>query len=251
MGGAAAEKAGAILRHALEEKDDAVFIAATGTSQFEFLEALTNIECVDWSRATMFHLDEYIGVPETHPASFRRYLKERLIDKIHPGKVYLINGDSKEPEAECKRLNKIISHKVIDVAFVGIGENGHLAFNDPPADFIIEKPYIVVELDKSCRMQQVREGWFKTLDQVPVRAITMSIKQIMKSKNIICTVPDRRKAQTVKNCLDDEVSPADPASVLRKHDNVLMFIDENAAALLKGSKTNSYELIQNKAKTTF
>jgi len=233
MGKAAAKKAAEILKKAIKEKNEAVFVAATGASQFEFLENLTGIPSIDWSKTVMFHLDEYIGISENHPASFRKYLKERLIDKVHPGTIYLINGDAEDPEKECERLNKIISKKEIDVAFVGIGENGHLAFNDPPANFNTEKPYIIVELDEACRRQQVGEGWFKSLDEVPKRAISMSIKQIMKSKNIICTVPDARKARAVKNCLEGEVSPYYPASILRKHKNVFLFLDKDSAKLLK------------------
>jgi len=180
----------------------------------------------------MFHLDEYVGLPETHPASFIRYLKERLINKVHPGNVYLIRGDAKSPELECERLGKIIIQKEIDVAFVGIGENGHLAFNDPPADFDTEKPYLVVNLDDACRKQQLGEGWFKSFDEVPKKAISMSIHQIMKSKNIICTVPDKRKAKAVKNCLEEEISPLYPASILRKNPQVYFYLDKYSASLI-------------------
>lgn len=144
----------------------------------------------------MFHLDEYIGLPENHPASFRRYLRELLIDLVHPGTVHLIQGDVEDPYAECKRLNAIISAETIDVAFVGIGENGHLAFNDPPADFDTRDPYIVVGLDEACRKQQMGEGWFSSIDDVPRRAISMSIQQIMKAQAIMCAVPDRRKQRS-------------------------------------------------------
>ncbi|MFQ6067193.1 MAG: glucosamine-6-phosphate deaminase [bacterium] len=243
MGQAAAERAAGILKEAIREKNEAVFVTATGASQFDFLEVLTGITSVHWSKTIMFHLDEYIGIPESHPASFRKYLKERVIDKVYPGIVYLINGDTKDPELECDRLNKIISKKEIDVSFVGIGENGHLAFNDPPADFDTKKPYIVVELDEACRRQQLGEGWFKNLDEVPRRAISMSIKQIMKSKNIICTVPDSRKAQAVKDCLEGEISPYHPASILRKHKNAFLFLDKNSAKLLE-----SYNLMAKKVK---
>lgn len=238
MGKAAAERAAGILKKAIKEKNEAAFVAATGASQFEFLEALTNVTSVDWSRTIMFHLDEYIGIAESHPASFRKYLKERLIVKVHPGLVYLINGDARDAQLECERLNRIISKKEIDVSFVGIGENGHLAFNDPPADFNTEKPYIVVELDEACRRQQLGEGWFKSFDEVPRRAISMSVKQIMKSKNIICTVPDTRKAQAVKDCLQGNVSPYHPASILRKHNNAFLFLDRNSAKLLEKHKFN-------------
>jgi glucosamine-6-phosphate deaminase len=234
MGKTAAERTARILKRTIKEKNEVVFVAATGASQFEFLESLVNIPSINWSKMTMFHLDEYVGISEDHPASFRRYLKERLIDKVHPGTVYLINGDAKDPELECEHLNKIVGKEEIDVAFVGIGENGHLAFNDPPADFSTEKPYIVVELDEACRRQQVSEGWFGSIDDVPLRAISMSIRQIMKSKNIICTVPDNRKAEAVRDCLEGDISPYHPASILRKHKKALLFLDKNSAKLLKG-----------------
>jgi len=233
MGKAAAEEAAKILVDAIKEKGEATFIAATGASQFEFLENLTSISSIDWSKTTMFHLDEYVGLPETHPASFRKYLKERLINKVHPGNVYLIKGDAKNPELECKLLGRIIKQKEIDVAFVGIGENGHLAFNDPPADFYTEDPYLLVKLDEDCRRQQLGEGWFKSLDEIPRQAISMSIKQIMKSKNIICTVPDRRKAQAVKDCLEGDITPDNPASILRNHESVFLFLDKDSTKLLK------------------
>ena len=233
MGKTAAEKAAEVLEEAIKEKGEAVFVAATGASQFEFLKALTSISSIDWSRTTMFHLDEYIGITENHPASFRKYLKERLINKVHPGAVYLIKGEAEDPELECERLNRIISKKEIDISFVGIGENGHLAFNDPPADFNTEKPYTLVELDEACRKQQLGEGWFNGLREVPHRAISMSIKQIMKSRNIICTVPDARKAQAVKDCLEDTISPAHPASILRKHKRAFLFLDKDSARLLE------------------
>lgn len=233
MGKAAAERAAEVLEEAIKEKNEAVFVAATGASQFEFLKALTSIPSIDWSKTTMFHLDEYIDIPENHPASFIKYLKERLINKVHPGAVYSIKGDSEDPGLECERLNKIISKKEIDVSFVGIGENGHLAFNDPPADFNTERAYIVVELDEACRRQQLGEGWFNSLREVPHKAISMSIKQIMKSRNIICTVPDVRKAQAVKDCLEGTISPAHPVSILRKHKKAFLFLDKDSAKLLE------------------
>ncbi|MCD6290033.1 MAG: glucosamine-6-phosphate deaminase [Anaerolineae bacterium] len=232
MGRAAAEKAAESLREAIARKGHATFVAATGASQFEFLDALASMPGVDWAKTTMFHLDEYIGLPETHPASFRRYLKERLVDRVHPGTVHFIQGDAPDPKAECERLNRLISQYEIDVAFVGIGENGHLAFNDPPADFEVEDPYIIVELDEKCRRQQLGEGWFASLDEVPRRAISMSIKQIMKSHTIVCTVPDRRKAEAVRDCLTGEVTPLHPASILQTHDRTYIFLDVEAASLL-------------------
>lgn len=234
MAEAAAQKAAQLLDETIKKNGEANFIAATGASQFEFLAHLTKKSNINWSKTTMFHLDEYIGIPEDHPASFRRYLKERLINKVHPGKVYLIKGDAPDPEKECERLNEIIKNYRIDIAFVGIGENGHLAFNDPPADFATESPYIIVELDTACRRQQLGEGWFKNLDDVPKRAISMSVKQIMKAKHIICTVPDRRKAEAVKNCFTGEdISPEYPASILKKHNHCYVFLDDQSSIYLK------------------
>jgi glucosamine-6-phosphate deaminase len=232
-GAAAAKKAADILRKAIAGRGQASFLAATGASQFEFLRTLTQQTSIDWSRTTLYHLDEYIGLPADHPASFRRYLRERLIDPVHPGRVYLIQGDAEYPTAECVRLNQIISGDRIDVAFVGIGENGHLAFNDPPADFRAEEPYRIVELDEACRRQQMGEGWFSSLADVPGRAISMSIRQIMKSETIVATVPEKRKAQAVKRCLEGEVSPWNPASILQDHPRATIFLDWDSASLLR------------------
>jgi len=229
---AAAAKAGELLRDSIASKGQAAFIAATGASQFEFLDVLASDPGIDWSRTTMFHLDEYIGLPETHLASFRRYLQERLIDRVHPGTVHLIQGDAPDPQAECQRLNRLIAGFEVDVAFVGVGENGHLAFNDPPADFEMEDPYIIVALDEACRRQQLGEGWFGALDEVPRRAISMSVRQLMRSRAIVCTVPDRRKAQAVYDCFTGEVSPRNPASILRQHEQAYVFLDADAASLL-------------------
>jgi glucosamine-6-phosphate deaminase len=239
-GAAAAERAAETLSNAIAAKGNATFVAATGASQFEFLNALTKKASIDWSRTTMFHLDEYIGLPEDHPASFRRYLRERLIDLVHPGTVHLIQGDVEDPYAECRRLGAIISAGIIDAAFIGIGENGHLAFNDPPADFDTEERYIVVELDEVCRKQQMGEGWFPAIDDVPGRAISMSIQQIMKSQAIICTVPDKRKAKAVKQCLEGEISPWHPASILRRHSNTFLYLDRDSASLLEKRKGIEY-----------
>ncbi len=232
-GAAASERAAEILRNAIVAKGHASFIAATGASQFEFLKALTGETSIDWKRTTMYHLDEYIGLPEDHPASFRLYLRDRLIDRVHPGVIHLIQGDAEDPYVECRRLGGIISEGKVDVTFVGIGENGHLAFNDPPADFDTEDPYIVVELDEACRRQQLGEGWFRSLEEVPRRAISMSIRQVMKSHAIVCTVPDKRKAKAVKQCLEGEVSPWHPASILRTHSNAFLYLDRDSASLLR------------------
>ena len=229
---AAAHAASTKLRKAITERGHASFIVATGASQFDFLDALTADKTIDWDNTTMFHLDEYIGIPETHPASFRKYLRERLVDIVRPGTVHFLNGEADEPQAECERLNRIISQHQIDVAFVGIGENGHLAFNDPPADFETDDPYILVELDEPCRLQQVGEGWFTELDEVPTQAISMSIRQIMKAQTIVCTVPDERKAEAVRNCLHGEITPMHPASILQTHPDCSVFLDTGSASLL-------------------
>ena len=230
LGVAAAKHAAQLLHKVIEANGTANIILATGTSQFETLNQLIN-ENVDWPKVTMFHLDEYIGLPITHPASFRKYLKERFISKVDLKQVFLINGEA-NAEQECKRLSDIIKQHPVDVALVGIGENGHLAFNDPPADFETEEPYIIVELDDVCRRQQMNEGWFNSIDEVPRRAISMSVKQIMKSKNIICSVPDKRKAAAVKNCLKNPVSNLYPASILQTHNNCIVYLDKDAASLL-------------------
>jgi glucosamine-6-phosphate deaminase len=231
-GAAAADRGSDILKQAIRVNGRASFIVATGASQFDFIKALTKKEGIDWRLTTMYHLDEYIGMGADHPASFRRYLKERLVDVVHPGMVHLIKGEADDPDAECRRINHIISQHKIDVAFIGIGENGHLAFNDPPADFDTKVPYIIVELDDACRQQQFGEGWFASLEEVPKTAISMSIHQIMKSEAIICTVPDKRKARAVKQCFEGEISPLHPASILRKHSRAFVYLDDDAGSLL-------------------
>ena len=231
----AAEMAIEILRKILSSKPKARFIAATGVSQFEFLNYLCKTEEIDWSRTEMFHLDEYIGLSASHPASFRKFLKERLVDKVHPSEVYFIKGDAPDPLAECQRVGNLISQEAIDVAFIGIGENGHIAFNDPPADFDTEEPFIIVNLDKKCQNQQIGEGWFSSMDEVPKQAISMSVRQILKSKIIICICPDKRKAEIVHNCLsiNTGISPECPASILKQHNNAYIFLDKESASLLK------------------
>lgn len=233
LGESAAKEATGKITEAVHQNGSAGIILATGTSQFEVLHYLVSQPGVNWSRVTMFHLDEYAGITEEHPASFRKYLMERFIRRVPALSAYhLIDGSRLEPLEECERLNRIISDHQIDVALVGIGENGHLAFNDPPADFETEDPYILVELDEACRKQQLGEGWFESLEEVPGRAITMSIKQIMKSGHIICSVPDKRKAEAVRDCLEKPVSPLRPASILQEHPSCSIFLDRDSASLL-------------------
>lgn len=221
------------LRAALDTNGSAAIIVATGASQFEMLQNLVTAPGIDWSRVTVFHLDEYVGMGTEHPASFVRYLQERFLAALPqaPAAFHPVNGLA-EPEAECARLNELISRFEIVVCFAGIGENGHLAFNDPPADFETEQPYIVVELDEACRRQQLGEGWFPSLADVPTRAISMSVRQILKSKSIICSIPDQRKAEAVKACVQGPVTPCAPASILQTHPDTILYLDIHSASLL-------------------
>lgn len=236
MGFEAGKMAAVLIRKAIKSNGSANIILATGSSQFETLNQLVNEKEIEWNKVSMFHLDEYIGLPLSHKASFRKYLKERFLDKV-PGlkSVNLINGETDAKE-ECKRLNDLIRKSPIDVALAGIGENGHLAFNDPPADFDTEEPYIIADLDKACRQQQVNEEWFKTIQEVPKQAISMSIKQIMLSKHIVCSVPGIRKAKAVKSCLEEQVSNLYPASILQTHPDCYLFLEKLSASLLKNKK---------------
>jgi glucosamine-6-phosphate deaminase len=231
LGDAAARQAADAIKRAISMHGRARIIAATGMSQFEFLNALTKTPGVEWEKVEMFHLDEYVGLPATHPASFRKYLLERFIEPAGIARYHLLDGES-DPVEVCRRVGEEIGAAQIDVAFVGIGENGHLAFNDPPADFETDEPYIVVDLDEACRRQQAGEGWFPALDDVPKQAISMTVKQILKAREIVCVAPDARKAQAVKNCFENEISPQFPASILRTHDNTAVYLDKESASLL-------------------
>lgn len=230
LGANAAQKGALLIEEAIQKNGKATIIIATGASQFEMLEELIKKE-LDWSKVGCFHLDEYIGMQITHPASFRKYLKERFLDKVNIKDFNFINAED-NLEKECERLKEIIGKITVDVAFVGIGENGHLAFNDPPADFEIDEPYIVVDLDEACRNQQMGEGWFASLEDVPKQAISMSIKQILKSKSIICTVPDKRKAQAVKGAVNGNVNPQVPSSILQNHQATWIYLDKESSSLL-------------------
>jgi glucosamine-6-phosphate deaminase len=234
LGRRAARHGANLIRAAQTTNPDIAIIVATGASQFEMLGELVKAPDIAWNRVTIFHLDEYVGMPITHGASFRKYLWERFHSKLPLplANFHYINAE-KNPEAECRRLNDLIKPRTIEVAFIGIGENGHLAFNDPPADFQTEQPYIVVNLDDACRKQQLGEGWFPTLNDVPRQAISMSIRQIMKSKAIVCTVPDARKAQAVKAAVESPVTPQVPASILQRHPNAELFLDRESAGMLK------------------
>jgi len=229
----AAEAGAAHLRDTVRQNGHANVILATGASQFTMLAALLHQPDLAWHRVTLFHLDEYLSLPPTHPASFRKYLWDRFVTQLPapPAAAHWIDGEV-EPQQECQRLGTIIGQRPIDVAFIGIGENGHLAFNDPPADFETEEPYLVVQLDEACRRQQLDEGWFPTLDAVPSRAISMSIRQILKSQAIVCTVPDERKAAAVQQAVQGPVTPNVPASILQQHRSVSLFLDTSSASRL-------------------
>jgi glucosamine-6-phosphate deaminase len=231
MGRQAAADAAERIRAAIRERGAANIVVATGASQFEVLAALVADKEIDWPKVTGFHLDEYLGLPMSHPASFRRYLKERFVQNVPLRAFHYVDGEA-DPQAECRRLGKLIAEHPIDVALVGIGENCHLAFNDPPADFDTDEPFIVVELDDACRQQQFGEGWFPTFDAVPTRAISMSIRQIMKSAAIVCSVPDRRKAAAVRAAIEGEVKPQAPASILQRHSCATIYLDPPAVELL-------------------
>ncbi len=228
---AAADHAAATLKCALGERGHARIIAATGASQFDFLDALTARRDIDWANVEMFHLDEYIGLTAEHPASFRKFLCERLVGKTGITLAHFLEVDS-DPEAAMRAVGAALSSAPIDVAFVGVGENGHLAFNDPPADFETEEPYLIVDLDLACRRQQLGEGWFADLSQVPTRAVSMSIRQILKAREILVIVPEARKAQAVKDCFEGEITPVHPASILRSHANATVYLDRDSSSLL-------------------
>jgi glucosamine-6-phosphate deaminase len=227
----AATDAANALREALNKSGSARIIAATGAAQFDFLELLTQTAGIDWSNIEMFHLDEYIRIPADHPASFRKFLLERLINKTGITRYHLLDGD-RDPQQVIAAVTAEIRKAPIDIAFVGIGENGHLAFNDPPADFETDEAYIVVELDQACRRQQMGEGWFKNMEEVPRRAISMTVRQVLKAKQILAIVPDTRKAPAIAKCFGAEISPMAPASILRTHPNTVLYLDQNSAALL-------------------
>jgi len=219
------------IKKAIKLKRKASIILATGASQFDMISNLVKAD-LDWSKVICFHLDEYIGIGDAHPASFRRYLRERFLEKVGEVRAFNFIDPGMDPRIECDRLNRLIGSDEIDVAFVGIGENGHLAFNDPPADFKTEVPYLVVNLNDDCRAQQLGEGWFATIDEVPRQAISMSINQIMKSRKLIVSVPDSRKSEAVKRTIEGGVSPLCPASIMQLHSDCRLYLDRNSASLL-------------------
>ena len=211
LGRRAAEKSASLIRAA---------IVATGASQFETLKYLVQ-EDIDWKKVEMFHLDEYVDLPITHPASFRKYLKERFVDKTGVEKVHFVDGTREGIE----RLTKEIRLAPIDVGLIGIGRNSHIAFNDPPADFDTREAYIIVNLDEACRNQQVAEGWFAGFDDVPKQAVSMSVWQIMQCKAIVSAVPHAEKAWAVAAALKNELTPKVPATMLKTHPDFNLYVD--------------------------
>ena len=235
MSRAAAGAAAAAIGKAIRERANARIVAATGVSQMAFLDRLVACPDIDWTRVELFHLDEYIGIDADHPASFRRYLLDRLIHRVGLTRYHLLDGRGDATDT-AGQIGRQLATAPPDVAFVGIGENGHLAFNDPPADFATELPYIIVTLDEACRRQQVGEGWFATMNDVPTQAISMSVRQILKSREIICVAPEARKARAVKASVEGPISPMMPASILQTHANTTLFLDNAAAALLDSTR---------------
>jgi len=239
LGKAAADQASTAIQRAIQANGKARIIGASAASQFEFLEALINTPGINWKKVELFHLDEYIGLPNTHPASFCKFLQDRLISKTGIATYHLLDGEI-DPSEVIRRTNAAIGAAPIDVAFVGIGENGHLAFNDPPADFETDEAYIVVNLDQACRQQQVGEGWFPSIESVPTQAISMSVKQVLKSKEILAIVPGPKKAQAIKACFDFPISPMAPSSILRTHPNTTIYLDRESAALLSPATLSAF-----------
>ena len=235
LGRRAAADGAVAIRAALQARGHANIILSTGASQFEVLDELVKAAKINWGCVTVFHLDEYVGMPMSHPASFRRYLKERFVDRLPqaPAAIHFVDGEA-DPATECRRLSDIILRHPIDVAMIGIGENGHLAFNDPPADFETNEPFIVVEMDDACRRQQSGEGWFAKPEDVPRRAISMSIRQILRSDAIICSTPDERKAKAVCAAVQGPITPTVPASILQQHPRATIYLDPSSASLLNG-----------------
>lgn len=218
------------IRTAIKEKGYSRIVLSTGASQFTTLKALVKEEGIDWSKVTMFHLDEYVGLPITHGASFRKYLTERFIDLIHPGDYHFVNGEG-DVEKNIKELTALLREKPIDVGVIGIGENGHIAFNDPPADFDTKEAYIVVNLDDNCKRQQMGEGWFETIDDVPKQAVSMTPYQIMQCKCIVSPVPDARKAKAIASTLHSvNTTNLVPATLLKTHKDFYLFLDSSSAA---------------------
>jgi glucosamine-6-phosphate deaminase len=233
QGKAAAARGAELISEAISRRGRARVIIATGNSQEHMIASLVQTSEFDWKRMEAFHMDEYLGISRHHPASFRRWLREHLSDQVSPGQVHLLEGDVSDPEAEIRRYERLLLDAPIDVCFLGIGENGHIAFNDPHvADFADPETVKIVDLDERCRRQQVGEGHFNTIEEVPRQAITLTCTGLMRSENLICCVPEARKAEAVRNALEGKISTSCPGSVLRSHQHVTIYLDRDSAALL-------------------
>jgi len=233
LGQIAADHAAEVIRRSIAAQGQARIVAATAASQREFLAALTASPGIDWQKVETFHLDEYAGLPLSHPGSFRGMLLEQLVKKTGILKYHLLEGDAPDLAEAARKASRALASAPVDICFLGIGENGHIAFNDPPADFETQEPYIIVNLDDACRQQQVGEAWFANLSQVPTRALSMSAQQILKAKELLAVVPDARKAQAIKNCFEGPVRPEAPASIIRRHPRATVYLDWHSASLLR------------------
>jgi glucosamine-6-phosphate deaminase len=230
MGLEAARVSAAIIQEAVRTQGKARIVLSTGASQFPFFKHFVKMD-IEWDKVEMFHLDEYVALPESHPASFRKYLKERFLQYVPLGKAWLVNGEG-DPGQVVEELNRRIAEEPVDLALIGIGENGHIAFNDPPANFEVEEPYMVVNLSDTCKAQQVNEGWFGNSGEVPKQAISMTVKQILRSRHIVSVVPHAAKAQAIADTVQQEVDSRYPATILKTHPSWQLFLDKESAALV-------------------
>jgi glucosamine-6-phosphate deaminase len=222
-----------LLIEAIQKKGRAAAILATGNSQIRFLKQLVEFGGVDWSKVTLFHMDEYLGIRGDHPASFRRYMRERVESLVQPKAFHYLAGDCELPLDECERYSRLLDAQPIDLCCMGVGENGHLAFNDPPvARFDDPHAVKLVRLDDACKWQQVKEGHFPSLEAVPPYAFTLTIPALFRATKVLCLAPEKRKSQPIKNALEGPVSTACPASVLRSHSHATLLLDLDSAALL-------------------
>ncbi len=242
MARAAAGFGAGLIRDAVASRGQAVFILSTGMSQAVFLEELTAVADVPWDKTVMFHLDDYIGLPVDHPASFDRYLRERFIDKVQPGEYHLVDGNADDPEAECSRYAALMEREPVDVCFAGIGETAHLALNDPPADFDEPRTFRVIDVDRRSRQQLAGEGWFDSWQSCPARAITISIGRIMRCRAVVSVVGEARKAAAVARTLNEPVGPGTPATILRRHPESHLFLDSDSASELDNPELNKLKL---------
>lgn len=239
LGKKASAQAAALIKRAIEENGSARILLSTGASQFPFFEEFVK-EDLDWSRVEMFHLDEYVGISEEHPASFKRYLLDRFVNKVNPAKAHLING-KEDPKKTIAELTALLAEKPVDVGLIGIGENGHIAFNDPPADFDATEAYRVVTLDERCLQQQIGEGWFKSVEETYKQAISMTAPEIMKCKSIISVVPYKVKAEAIYNTLINDITPMVPATLMKRHADCTVYCDADSASLLTPELIEEYK----------